>query len=156
MVDESRFFASEKVSRIPLVEGDDTPWVEIKDRMSILDWERLEQGMMEIVQEAGPEPQNRAERRILSRKGRAEQGGGSVKGVLKPSEVLILIINITAWSFTRPLNEENLGKLLPEWVDVITEAIDARNPTRRGPAEPPSNTTTPSKDEHQNTQPSIP
>ena len=122
-----KFFITEETVKLER-EGS---WFEIKQEMSIGDHERLERELWQF-ETAIAGQQNRAIRRkaavAVSPTDNVEQ---LLKASYRPSHVILLEINLVAWSFDKPLNRENISKLRPEIADWLIEEIDKLNPQRQ-------------------------
>lgn len=131
-----KFFVDEEVDRIDVAEN---YWVDIKHEMSIADFERMEQNLIQFEAKGGAGG-NRATRRALQRGPNGQLDKESeqlLKANFHPSYVLLLEINIVRWNLPgadsqiQTLNRESISRLTKGMADLLAEAIDERNPTSR-------------------------
>ncbi len=106
----------DETDRITLEGGE---WVDIKQRMSHRDVQRLAMSYTQLGEIVGTD-------RVISRRVDVET----------PTE-LLLRLNIMAWSFIYkgepvPINEETLGRLDPDDARLIEEEVNKRNPNPFG------------------------
>ena len=98
----SSFFVDEGVTRVELEKGE---WVEVKNEMSIGDWEQYEGSMLQIIAEE--ESANTGNRALRRRNQRQQNSAQTIKmsaGILE-----LLYINIKGWSFEDvPINKKNI------------------------------------------------
>jgi hypothetical protein len=126
----NKWFVESETERVYLEEDvENGQWVDIKALLSIGDQDQLSQLLLDVkLDTSNPEGLSRGERRR-----RAKQGG-NVDASFKPSTVSLLQVSIVAWSFLDnngaavPVTPHWIGKLKPEWANLIEEEIDARNP----------------------------
>jgi len=108
----------------------DGSWVRVKKQLSVADYDRIQQGLVEI--EGIGSGMNRAERRAM-RGGQGQQQGQQqaegIKAKFRPSTVLLLTISILSWSFTRPVTPETIATLSQATARHIESVVDELNPT---------------------------
>lgn len=118
----SSFFVDEGVTRVELEKGE---WVEVKNEMSIGDWEQYEGSMLQIIAEE--ESANTGNRALRRRNQRQQNSAQTIKmsaGILE-----LLYINIKGWSFEDvPINKKNISKLKERFATKILDAIQEQNP----------------------------
>ena len=118
----SSFFVDEGVTRVELEKGE---WVEVKNEMSIGDWEQYEGSMLQIIAEE--ESANTGNRALRRRNQRQQNNAQTIKmsaGILE-----LLYINIKGWSFeVVPINKKNISKLKERFASKILDAIQEQNP----------------------------
>ena len=118
----SSFFVDEGVTRVELEKGE---WVEVKNEMSIGDWEQYEGSMLQIIAEE--ESANTGNRALRRRNQRQQNSAQTIKmsaGILE-----LLYINIKGWSFEDvPINKKNISKLKERFASKILDAIQEQNP----------------------------
>ena len=118
----SSFFVDEGVTRGELEKGE---WVEVKNEMSIGDWEQYEGSMLQIIAEE--ESANTGNRALRRRNQRQQNSAQTIKmsaGILE-----LLYINIKGWSFEDvPINKKNISKLKERFATKIMDAIQEQNP----------------------------
>ena len=118
----SSFFVDEGVTRVELEKGE---WVEVKNEMSIGDWEQYEGSMLQIIAEE--ESANTGNRALRRRNQRQQNSAQTIKmsaGILE-----LLYINIKGWSFeVVPINKKNISKLKERFATKILDAIQEQNP----------------------------
>ena len=118
----SSFFVDEGVTRVTLEKDE---WVEIKNEMSIGDWEQYEGSMLQIIAEE--ESANTGNRALRRRNQRQQNSAQTIK--MSAGLLELLHINIKGWSFEDvPLNKKNISKLKERFASKILDAIQEQNP----------------------------
>ncbi len=128
-----KYFVDSRTDKIDL---EDDQWVSIKSQLSIADQDMLKRSLIEVEIDATP-GLNRSERR---RRQKAGESNTSIK--IRPSTIALLEVAIVDWSFVDndnnklPITTEWIGRLKPEWANLIEDAVEERNSPLQAAATP--------------------